>query len=116
MSRVRANRAYIAGFGTAGSLLAGAAVLFVLASAVVSFRGWPQVGDQSPPTAVVVARASAHAGSTATRRVIAVAAAQAAAVTGPAVSRTGGAGTQAAGAPAAGATVSASPLGAQPGG
>jgi len=45
----------MAGFGTAGSLLAGAAVAFVLVSAVVAFRGWPQVGDQSPPTAVVVA-------------------------------------------------------------
>src|ERR1700704_3495612 len=47
MTRVRATRAYIAGVGTAGSLLAGAAVMFVLASAVVSFRGWPQVGDQA---------------------------------------------------------------------
>ena len=57
MSQVRATRAYIAGFGTAGSLLAGAAVMFVLASAVVSFRGWPQVGGQpSAPTVLVAAR------------------------------------------------------------
>ncbi len=41
---MRATRAYIAGFGTAGSLLAGAAIAFVLASAVVAVRGWPQIG------------------------------------------------------------------------
>jgi hypothetical protein len=37
------TRAYLAGLGTAGSLLAGAAVLFLLASALVSFHGWPAV-------------------------------------------------------------------------
>jgi hypothetical protein len=52
---MRASRAYIAGFGTAGSLLAGAAVAFVLASAVVAFRGWPQVADQASPASVVLA-------------------------------------------------------------
>jgi hypothetical protein len=51
---MHATRAYIAGFGTAGSLLAGAAMVFVLASAVVAFRGWPQVGQASPPPAVVI--------------------------------------------------------------
>ena len=61
MSQVRATRAYIAGFGTAGSLLAGAAVMFVLASAVVSFRGWPQVGGQpSAPTVFVAVAACGH--------------------------------------------------------
>lgn len=40
---MRATRAYLAGFGTAGSLLAGAAMLFVLASAVVAVKGWPQI-------------------------------------------------------------------------
>lgn len=40
---VRATRGYLAGFGTSGSILAGAAVLFVLASAIVAFRGWPQI-------------------------------------------------------------------------
>jgi hypothetical protein len=50
---VRATRAYLAGFGTAGSLLAGAALLFILASAVVSFRGWPQMTTQAAPVAVV---------------------------------------------------------------
>jgi hypothetical protein len=61
---MRATRAYIAGFGTAGSLLAGAAVAFVLLSAVVAFRGWPQVGDQASPATVVLApqhvESSAH--------------------------------------------------------
>jgi hypothetical protein len=40
---VRATRAYVAGFGTSGSLLAGAAALFLLGSAIVAFRGWPQI-------------------------------------------------------------------------
>ena len=61
--KVRANRAYLAGFGTAGSMLAGASVLFVLASAVVAFRGWPQVGEQSPPTTVVNVSAGTPAGT-----------------------------------------------------
>ncbi len=41
---VHTTRGYPAGFGTSGSLLAGAALLFLLASAIVAFRGWPQVG------------------------------------------------------------------------
>lgn len=44
---VRAPRDYLAGFGTSGSLLAGAAVLFLLASAIVAFRGWPQISAGS---------------------------------------------------------------------
>jgi hypothetical protein len=42
----------LAGFGTSGSLLAGAAVLFVLGSAIVAFRGWPQIGTGPPTTDV----------------------------------------------------------------
>src|SRR5437588_12401832 len=57
MDEVRATRAYLAGFGTAGSLLAGAALLFVLATAYVSFRGWPKVGDAPRPVSVVVSPA-----------------------------------------------------------
>src|SRR5712675_342516 len=53
-AQVRASRAYLAGFGTTGSLLAGAALLFLLASAIVSFKGWPQVGAPSSPIAVAV--------------------------------------------------------------
>lgn len=58
--QVRATRAYLAGFGTSGSLLAGAALLFILASAIVAFRGWPQVATQ-PSTAVVTVPASSPA-------------------------------------------------------
>ncbi len=49
MTRVRTTRAYLAGFGTAGSLLAGAAVLFLVASAFVSFHGLSEIvsGAQS---------------------------------------------------------------------
>jgi hypothetical protein len=71
---VRASRAYLAGFGTAGSLLAGVAMLFVLASALVSFNGWPQVADQSQSVSVVRARpvlstATVRRVATSTRRV-----------------------------------------------
>ena len=52
---MRVTRAYIAGFGTAGSLLAAASVLFVLATAVVAYRGWPQVADAGPAPALVLA-------------------------------------------------------------
>jgi hypothetical protein len=45
----------MAGFGTAGSLLAGAGVLFILATAIVSFKGWPQVGGRQTPVAVSAA-------------------------------------------------------------
>ena len=51
MKRVRTTRAYLAGFGTAGSLLAAAAVLFIVASAVVSFRGFPEISRQTRETA-----------------------------------------------------------------
>lgn len=64
----------MAGFGTAGSLLAGAAILFVFASAVVSFRGWPGDVVQSQPVAVVHARTPPA--SPQVRRVAQVAAAQ----------------------------------------
>ncbi len=64
----------MAGFGTAGSLLAGAAILFVFASALVSFRGWPGDSVQSRPVAVVPARTPS--GSPQLRRVALVAAAQ----------------------------------------
>ena len=56
---MRLTRAYMAGFGTAGSLLAGASVLFVMATAVVSYRGWPQVANAGT-TPTVNLRASAN--------------------------------------------------------
>lgn len=51
---MRGTRAYLAGFGTSGSLLAGAAMLFVLASAIVAFRGWPQIATGPATTALAV--------------------------------------------------------------
>jgi hypothetical protein len=60
---VRATRAYLAGFGTSGSLLAGAALMFLLASAFVAFQGWPAVAGQSSPVSVSIPRVAAGAGS-----------------------------------------------------
>jgi len=42
----------MAGFGAAGSILAGCAVLFVVVSAVVAFRGWPKIVTQGTPVAL----------------------------------------------------------------
>src|SRR5713226_4159125 len=41
---MRTTRALIAGFGTTGTLVAAAACVFVVASAVVAFNGWPSLG------------------------------------------------------------------------
>lgn len=71
---VRATRAYLAGLGTSGSLLAGAAVLFVLGSAIVAFRGWPQIA--TGPATVAVTAAHPSAPSRAARRLAAVIRAQ----------------------------------------
>ncbi len=57
---VRAARAYLAGFGTTGSLLAGAALMFIVASALVAFHGWPHVAVQPSPGEVVVSPRSAR--------------------------------------------------------
>src|SRR5581483_2740144 len=85
MAKVRATRAYVAGLGTAGSLVAGAAVLFVLASAVVSFRGWPQVGAQPSAVSVAVPGAPTTAsGSSSTSRRLAAAVATTRAASGSA--------------------------------
>jgi hypothetical protein len=88
---VRATRAYIAGFGTAGSLLAGAAIVFFFASAVVSFRGWPQVGAQGTPVAVIAGQARPSSSRTQVRQFIALASAQTASVTHQASAGTGAA-------------------------
>src|ERR1700729_2153478 len=53
---VRARRAYAAGLGTAGSLLAGAAALFLLVAALVGFHGWPTAQTGVSPIHIVVAR------------------------------------------------------------
>jgi hypothetical protein len=68
---MRVTRAYIAGFGTAGSLLAGAALVFVLASGVIAFRGWPQVGDPVAPVSVVIPHARAATASNTAKRLTA---------------------------------------------
>jgi len=57
----RATRAYLAGIGTSGSLLAGAALMFIVASALVAYRGWPHVAAQPSPGEVVVSPRSAPA-------------------------------------------------------
>ncbi len=77
---VRSGRAYLAGFGTTGSLLAGAALMFIVASALVAFRGWPHVAMQPTPAQVVVSpqrTASASGATLATRRLAFAAAAPA---------------------------------------
>lgn len=58
---MRATRAYLASFGTAGTLLAGAAVLFALASAAVSFHGWPSLEMPRPLIALVHPAAATQA-------------------------------------------------------
>jgi hypothetical protein len=88
---MRATRAYIAGFGTAGSLLAGAAMMFVLASAVVAFRGWPQVGAADTPTgAVLVAHAKLPGASRAERGLLVAASTGATAADGTRAGRGAG--------------------------
>jgi hypothetical protein len=57
----RATRAYLAGIGTSGSLLAGAALMFILASALVAFHGWPHIAAQPSPAEVVVSPRSTSA-------------------------------------------------------
>ena len=65
------TRAHIAGFGTAGSLLAGAAVLFMIAAAIVSQRGWPEVASAGSAPALVLPRTAIYGvgGSTASQSV-----------------------------------------------
>lgn len=53
---LHATRSYMAGIGTSGSLVAGAALLFLLASAIVAFRGWPQIATGPSMTSVSAAR------------------------------------------------------------
>ncbi|HET6864509.1 MAG TPA: hypothetical protein VFH80_01250 [Solirubrobacteraceae bacterium] len=69
---LRAARAYLPGFGTAGSLLAGAVLMFIVASALVAFRGWPHVGAQPSPGEVVVSPAPATSGGSPSARRLAL--------------------------------------------
>ena len=71
---VHVARAYLAGAGTTGSLLAVAALVFIVASALVAFRGWPHVAAATPPGRVVIsANRGASAGTLAARRLAFVA-------------------------------------------
>ena len=73
---VGAARAYLAGGGTTGSLLAVAALVFILASALVAFRGWPHVATAPSPGEVVISsRPASSTGTAAARRLAFVAAA-----------------------------------------
>lgn len=114
MAHVRATRAYIAGFGTAGSLLAGAAIVFFFASAVVSFRGWPQVGGQATPVAVLAGHERPASSHTQVRRFAAVISGPAARATGP-VAATAAASSRVASARQTTAILAATPVG-SPGG
>ena len=60
---VRVSRAYLAGLGTAGSMVLCAVVLFLVGSAVVAFHGWKPLGiGDGPATQTLEARAAkAHA-------------------------------------------------------
>ncbi len=72
---VGAARAYLAGVGTTGSLLAVAALMFIVASALVAFRGWPHVATPPSPGQVVVSsRPASSTGTRAARRLAFVAA------------------------------------------
>jgi hypothetical protein len=78
---MRTKRAFIAGLGTTGSLVAAAACVFLVASAVIAFNGWPagfadRVGNifvndeppvawDQPGTLAVAAGAGAAAGAVA---------------------------------------------------
>lgn len=53
---MRASRAYLAGLGTAGSLVIGTILLFTVGSAVVAFHGWRPLGIGSPATQTLQAR------------------------------------------------------------
>ncbi|MGH2895373.1 MAG: hypothetical protein ACRDPM_19200, partial [Solirubrobacteraceae bacterium] len=46
---MRATRAYLAGLGTAGTLVLAASILFVLGSAIVTYNGWPKLGGIGSP-------------------------------------------------------------------
>src|SRR5581483_7950182 len=68
---MRNRRAYLASFGTGGSLVAGAALVFILASAFVAFNGWPAVGA-TPSTGSVLLHPARGAGAPAARRLAAL--------------------------------------------
>jgi hypothetical protein len=75
---LRETRAYLAGFGTCGSLLICLALMFIVASALVAFHGWTHIGAQPSPGEVVVSpRPTAATGSAVARRLVLASAAPA---------------------------------------
>lgn len=85
---MRATRVYIAGFGTAGSVVAGCAILFVVASAIVAFAGWPRIAALSAPPSLRLDGSAPVRGSRVDRRLAPVIAA----ATAPARREAAGAG------------------------
>jgi hypothetical protein len=53
-TRMRASRAYIAGFGTTSILVASSLLLLAVVSALVAFRGWPDTGFTENISSLVV--------------------------------------------------------------
>jgi len=86
---VQNGRAYAASFGTGGSLVAGAALLFVLASALVAFNGWPALGTTPGPGSLFVPASSRAAASPAVTRLVALGA-RSGVAGGPAATRHAG--------------------------
>ena len=72
---MRTTRALIAGFGTTGTLVAAVACVFVVASAVVAFNGWPHLGIADRIDSLFVNDRPAAADSTGPRAVAGTAAA-----------------------------------------
>src|SRR5690349_8905016 len=90
---MRATRAYIAGAGTTGSLLAGAAIVFVLASALVAFHGWPDIATPGSAAPLVVSSPQAAGGSATSQRVAAATAVAVGQATTATANARGGAGS-----------------------
>src|SRR6476620_11864913 len=80
---MRTTRALIAGFGTTGSLVAAVACVFVVASAVVAFNGWPGSGIGDSIDSLFVKDQPAVAFDASGPRVVAGSAAAAAATVAP---------------------------------
>jgi hypothetical protein len=71
-ANVRGTRAYLAGLGTAGSIVVGAALVFVLASAIVAFRGWPRADGIDSPARIVLRAPASRSETPIARRLVAL--------------------------------------------
>ena len=86
------TRAYLAGFGTGGALVACAALVFVVASALVAFNGMPGDRQALAPLSVTMPASQAGSGAVAATRLAAFAAATATAPGGHVPTRPAGPG------------------------